>query len=182
MTTPTLAPEVLRAAVQGDPFWEDQIRLVTAPADRPVALHLAILVNPYLQLVLDGQKTIESRFSINRRAPYAKVQQGDVVLFKQSGGPILGIGAVEESLFYQLTPETLQKIRTKFAQELCVDDPAFWANRASAAFATLLRLQHVRSISPITYTKRDQRAWVILQSRTNQPSFWRDQYLHIHQE
>jgi len=172
MTTPMIAPDVLRAAVQGDIFWERQLQRVFASASDTVALHLAILVNPYLQLLLDGQKTIESRFSINRRAPYAQVQHGDVVLLKRSGGPITGIGLVTDARFYRLTPEVLQAIRDEFADELGISDPSFWSDRERAAFATLLRLSHVRTLPPIPYLKRDQRAWIILKQRMAQTTFW----------
>jgi hypothetical protein len=172
MTTPMIAPDVLRAAVQGDVFWERHLQHVFASSNDAVALHLAILVNPYLQLLLDGQKTVESRFSINRRAPYDQVQHGDVVLLKRSGGPITGIGLVTEAKFYQVTPTVLRAIRDEFADELGISDPSFWSDRERAAFATLLRLSQVRTLTPIPYLKRDQRAWIILKQRTTQTTLW----------
>jgi ASC-1-like (ASCH) protein len=167
-----IAPDLLRAAVQGDAFWEGQLQRVFTSHDDAVALHLAILVNPYLQLLLDGRKTIESRFSMNRRAPYDQVKPGDVVLLKRSGGPISGIGLVTEAKFYQLTPDVLRQIRDEFAGELGITDPAFWSDRERSSFATLLRLAHVRTLDPIPYLKRDQRAWIILKRRTAQTTFW----------
>ena len=172
MATPTIAPDVLYAAVQGDVFWEPELQHLFASARDTVALHLAIMVDPYLQLALDGKKTIESRFSINRRAPYDQVQPGDVILLKRSGGPIAGIGLVTDATFYRLTPAVLQHIRDAFADELGVSDPSFWSDRECAAFATLLRLAHVRTLDPIPYIKRDQRAWIILKQRTTQTTFW----------
>jgi hypothetical protein len=171
MTTPMIALDALHAAVQGDAFWENQIERLHTPEDGTIALHLAILVNPYLQLLLDGQKTVESRFSTNRRAPYNQIQNGDVVLLKHSGGPITGIGLVVETTFYQLTPEVLRGIREQFADELAISDPSFWLDRERASFATLLRLSQVRTIPPIPYLKRDQRAWVILKQRVVQSTF-----------
>lgn len=172
MMTPGLAPEVLRAAVQHDPFWDQHIQRVLQPGGGKAALHLAILVNPYLRLILSGKKTIESRFSIQRRTPFDQVQPGDVVLFKRSGGPILGIGTVDQARYFELNPQVLQEIQTAYAAELCIDDPAFWQARASAGFATLLWLQHVSPITPIPFVKRDQRAWVVLKRRLTQPSLW----------
>ena len=70
--------------------WEELLapfRSVSAP---PVSLHLAVLVQPYLDFILDGQKTIESRFSIRPIPPYRRVESGDIVLLKASGGPIVG--------------------------------------------------------------------------------------------
>ncbi len=166
MPTPMIAPDVLRAAVKGDVFWEALLQHLFAASRERVALHLAILVDPYLQLLLDGKKTVESRFSINRRAPYDQVRSGDVILLKRSGGPILGIGLVADAMFYRLTPAVMQSIRDAFADELGISDPSFWSDRERAAFATLLRMAHVRPLNPIPYQKRDQRAWIILQQRT----------------
>jgi hypothetical protein len=172
MPTPTIAPNLLHAAVQGDAFWERQLQRVFASHGDAVALHLAILMNPYLQLLLDGQKTIESRFSTHRRAPYYQVQHGDVILLKRSGGPIAGIGLVADAKFYQLTPDVLQHIRDEYADELGINDPSFWSDRERASFATLLCLSHVRRLDPIPYLKRDQRAWLILKPRDAQTTLW----------
>ena len=172
MTTLMITLDALRVAVEGDAFWEHQLECLVAPEDGAFALHLAILVNPYLRLLLGGQKTIESRFSITRRAPYQQIQNGDVVLLKHSGGPITGIGLVAETMFYQLTPEVLQEIREQFANELAISDPSFWVDHKTASFATLLRLSHIRTLTPIPYIKRDQRAWVILKQRAMQTTLW----------
>jgi hypothetical protein len=172
MTTPIIALDAIRLAVRGDAFWEQQLEYIFAPAGDSVALHLAILVNPYLQLLLDGQKTIESRFSVNRRAPYYQVQTGDIVLLKRSGGPISGLSLVVDTMFYQLTPGVLRQIRDEFADELGIQDPSFWSDRERSSFATLLRLSHVRTVNPIPFLKRDQRAWIILKQRAAQTTLW----------
>lgn len=168
MTTPGLAPELLRAAVQQHAFWANYIDRVLQPDAGTVALHLAILVHPYLQLLLDGRKTIESRFSVQRRTPFEQVDQGDVLLLKRSGGPILGIGVVAKACFYQVVPGVLEHIQATYAEALGVRDPAFWEARAHTRFATLLWLEQVTPITPIPYHKRDQRAWVILRRRLQQ--------------
>jgi len=64
-------------------------------------IHLAVLVEPYLSLILDGKKTIESRFSINRHAPFEQVQRGDVLILKRSSGPIEGLCTVSDAWFYR---------------------------------------------------------------------------------
>ena len=52
--------------------------------------HLAILYPVWIELILDGSKTIESRFSKVRCAPFGKVSTGDTVYLKVSGGPVKG--------------------------------------------------------------------------------------------
>lgn len=158
----------LSVAVQGDSFWESYLKQLTSPTSASFALHLAVLVEPYLQFILEGKKTVESRFSTRRFAPYNRVEKGDVVLLKQSSGPIVGICQVAYVWFYQLDPESWRTIRKEFAEALCAQDPSFWEEREAATFATLMRIRHVKSISPIKFTKRDRRGWVVLHESSEQ--------------
>jgi len=168
MSIPSLSLDVLHTALHADSFWIRQLEQLQHAETGASALHLAILVNPYLERILNGRKTIESRFSVQRRVPYQQIQKGDVVLLKRSGGPILGIGLVDEAMFFQLTPSVLTTIQIKYADELGIDDPNFWSERANAAYGTLTRLSHVRRLPPISFVKRDQRAWIVLQNRVLQ--------------
>lgn len=43
-------------------------------------IHLAILTEPYLEWILSGKKTVESRFSIHRVPPFGVVSPGDAFL------------------------------------------------------------------------------------------------------
>lgn len=43
-------------------------------------VHLGIFSDPYLTYMLDGLKSIESRFSKNRIAPYNKITKDDIVI------------------------------------------------------------------------------------------------------
>lgn len=149
----------LSAAVRGDEFWEPYLSTLGQEAS---TLHLAIFVEPYLQYVLDGKKTVESRFATRRFAPYQQVCNGDVLLLKASGGPIVGICQVAQVWFYHLDPESWKFIQTRFTEALCAQDPAFWTSRQHATFATLMRIHHVHRIAPISYVKRDRRGWVVL--------------------
>jgi hypothetical protein len=124
--------------------------------------------------LLDGQKTIESRVSVNRSAPFDRVQAEDIVFFKLSGGPILGVGIVDYAQFYRITPDTLHQIRHQFADALCITDAAFWDTHAQASFALLLHLRRVARIEPTPFYKRDRRGWVVLHPRTEQQALWYD--------
>jgi len=157
-----LADEV-RSAVQGDPLWEGYLRQLGSPKHARFALHLAIFVEPYLQFILEGRKTVESRFSARRCVPYQCVRRGDVVLLKRSGGPVIGLCQIADAWFYRLDPRSWDIVRKEFTEALCAQDPTFWKERRHASFATLMRLQHVRSIVPMTCAKRDRRGWVVLQ-------------------
>ena len=119
-------------------------------------------MEPYLQFVLDGKKTVESRFSVHRVAPYRQVAANDVILLKRAGGPIVGISQVTSAWFYKLGPGSFQEIAAQFGKAICPVGDDFWIDRQSAEYATLIRLGQVQRTEPVAFPKRDRRAWVVL--------------------
>jgi hypothetical protein len=151
-----------------DSFWQERLIQLLLDDSCPHAIHLAIFVEPYLKFILEGRKTIESRFNSRRCAPYQKVQVGDILLLKRSGGPVVGLCEVAGVWFYRLDPQSWETIRREFTQALCVQDPSFWENRQHASYATLIRIQHVCPIAPAKFSKYDRRGWVLLTTRSIQ--------------
>lgn len=150
-----------------DPFWGIYLRSIFSTQPK-YNLHLAIFIEPYLQLILDGKKTIESRFSTHQCSPFKCVNNGDVILLKRSGGPIVGISSVTNTWFYNLTPETFHFIMERFGEMLCVNDSLFWKNKKESSYASLIELSNVKSITPIDCKKKDRRGWVTLNSNPQQ--------------
>lgn len=83
-----------------------------------VGVHLAIFVEPYLTAVLEGKKTIESRFAVTRRPPYNCIEPDDYILLKKSGGPVIGLALAKSTKFYQLSPTVLADLRKRYARQL----------------------------------------------------------------
>ena len=82
--------------------------------------HLAIFQQPFLELILAGKKTIESRFSQKKISPYGQINVGDVVLMKKSGGNVLGEFTVKNVLeFEKISRTKLQEIKEKYSKEIC---------------------------------------------------------------
>ena len=157
--------DLLKLSTDGHQFWEGYLEKLSASEPNPFSIHLAILLDPYLQYILDGTKTVESRFSKNRIAPYNMVQTGDVVLLKKVGTKsISGVCVIREVWFYQLDPDSWSEIREGFSKALRADDPSFWNRRETAHFATLMRVAEVHRLPPIEVPKRDRRGWVILRA------------------
>ncbi len=127
-----------------------------------IKVHLAIFREPFLSFILDGQKTIESRFSQNRCSPYNQVGSGDIILLKKTGGPITGFCVAKEVKYYQLTPEKLIGLRKKYSPQICAQDNSFWQERSGKSFATLIWIEKPTSIEPFHIPKRDRRGWVTL--------------------
>lgn len=158
--------DLLRRSTDGHHFWEEYLERLANSEPIPFSVHLAILLEPYLQYILDGTKTVESRFSKNRIAPYNMVEPGDVVLLKKAAAKsISGVCVVSKVWFYQLNPETWGQIRDGFSKALRADDPSFWHRRERAQFATLMRIAEVHPLPSIEVPKRDRRGWVILHAR-----------------
>jgi hypothetical protein len=167
------AEEIVRRvafAVRGNLFWHSYFEKLDEGKES--GLHLAILKEPYLEFILKGEKTIESRFSNRRCAPYKRVEKGDVVILKQQSGPVLGLCRVSHAWFYELDPESWQIIRKDFTAALRAEDPGFWRDREAASFATLMSIDNVHALPPISCGKRDRRGWVILKGMAVQSAQW----------
>jgi hypothetical protein len=158
--------------LKNDEEWS--ARLANARRSNLCRIHLAVFVEPFLRYVLDGSKTIESRFSQNAMPPFGRVDRGDIVLLKRSSGPVVGISEVGDAWHYELNPLTWQKIRSQFWSAMKLENSGFIEQKANASFATLIRLDHVIPCGPIVCSKRDRRGWVILRGSNEQSSFFAD--------
>ena len=123
-------------------------------------VHLGIFVEPFLEAILDGRKTVESRFAIRRCPPFDRVRAGDVIFLKRSGGPIVGIAVAGEARYFELDHKTLRDIRRRYAARICAEDDAFWDARSEKRFATLIEIEEVEGIPMLQIDKRDRRGWV----------------------
>lgn len=149
--------------VHGHHFWLTYLSDAKRPNSR-IGIHLAIFAEPFLSMVLSGKKTIESRFSRNRCAPYGEISEGDIILLKEVAGPICGVAMARRTWCFDLVTEPIDRIRARFGAGICADD-AFWTARADALYATLIELDAAASIAPVNCDKRDRRGWVSLRSR-----------------
>jgi hypothetical protein len=149
--------------VDGHHFWLSYLSDARQQASC-IGIHLAIFTEPFLSKILSGEKTIESRFSRNRCAPYGEIHDGDVILLKEVAGPICGIALARRIWCFELMDEPIDRIRHRFGARICADD-GFWEARADAHYATLIELDVPAAIEPISLDKRDRRGWVCLQSR-----------------
>ena len=150
------------------PYWEEN---ALGPMPR-ITTHLAIFVEPFLDYILEGKKTVESRFSIRQIPPFDVARKGDIIFLKRTSGPIVGVCRAENVWHYNLDPATLAELRDKYSVALCADDPEFWEFRADAAYATLIQLGNVKSLNEIEVDKNDPRGWAVLKRKTNQLRFW----------
>lgn len=147
----------LKRALSGNSLW--QRYLSENENDQNLQLHLAVCAEPYLSYMLDGKKTVESRFSSVKCSPFENVNKGDLILLKKVSGPIVGLCRAETATFYELTPDTFSNIREEFSKGIC-PGPDFWVSREKASFATLITISDVQRVEPFSVGKRDRRGWV----------------------
>jgi len=149
----------VQSAVEDSPFWGGYLE--KALTENSVSLHLGIFIEPYLRFILEGKKTVESRFSTRFCPPYKNVNKGDVIILKKSGGPVLGLCRVSQVWFYELDPKSWKDVK-RFSKAICANNTSFWEERKNALFATLMKVSNVCSITPYSCKKRDRRGWVVL--------------------
>jgi hypothetical protein len=117
---------------------------------------------------MDGRKTVESRFAKRPCPPFERVEDGDVVLLKPVGRPVVGVCEVDKVWFYHLDPAALKSIKERFGKLICPVDGRFWSERQSKSVATLMLIKNVVSVSGIDIKKNDRRGWVTLESGRQQ--------------
>lgn len=157
--------ERLLDCVPADSPWRARLKGELAKPVVTAGVHLAVFVEPFLTAVLEGRKTIESRFGVHRRPPYLCIAPDDYILIKRSGGPVVGLALAKTADFYQLSPSVLADIRERFAYQLYALDEEFWESRASKQYATLIELEEPTEIKPMAFAKRDRQGWVIIDRR-----------------
>ena len=149
----------LPGRIRSDTYWIARLQEIKR---HEISLHLAILVEPFLDFILKGHKTVESRFSKRPVPPFDSVTKGDVLLLKRASGPVVAVCEVGSTWQYNLSPQTLVQLRRHFAKALCAMNPEFWEARAQARFLTLMQVQRVKPIDPFFVGKTDRRGWVVV--------------------
>ena len=124
--------------------------------------HLVILKKPYLEAILDGSKTIESRFTKTKRAHLGRVLPGDKLFLKESSGPVCATAkAATVKNFENLTPKQIIEIKQQYNHYIRGSNE-YWQSKADCRFGVLVWLQDVEPIEPVRIYKKDWRAWVVL--------------------
>ena len=129
--------------------------------------HLVILKKPYLEVILDGGKTIESRFTKTKRPYFGRVLPGDKLFLKESSGPVCATAKVATvKNFKNLTPKKIIAIKQQYNRYIRGSDE-YWRSKANYKFGVLVWLKDVELIEPVRIRKKDWRAWVVLTDKEN---------------
>lgn len=133
-------------------------------------VHLAIMVEPYLSLLLQGEKTIESRFSQKMMQPFRRVSKGDIILLKKSGGNIVGVFEAKDVHYFELkSEEDINAIKNEYNQQLCCSDE-FWNSKMKSRYATLIDVGHLMKLTPIQVSYKNRLSWILGNEIPNYPT------------
>lgn len=124
-------------------------------------IHLGVFSEPCLTYMLDGKKTIESRISKNRIAPYDKITSDDIVVVKKSGGGVVAYFTIKEIIFVDLNDVSINDIREKYNNELCVSDE-FWEQKKDASYVTLMFIDKLVKLNTFKIDKKGMQTWIVL--------------------
>lgn len=134
-------------------------------------VHLAILYKEYLDLILEGKKTIEARFSRVKSPPFGRIKKSDKILLKETGGSIKGEAIATEVKYYEdLTPDRIMSIVNIYRKELQIKEN-FLKQKINSKYLTLIFLGNVRYITPYSINKKDRRAWIIIENQNQRSIF-----------
>lgn len=122
-------------------------------------LHLGVFSEPYLTYMLEGKKTIESRFSKKKCLPWNGIDPSTIVFVKKSGGDVVAYFKIKEIHFFDLEEYKLENIKKEYSCELCVDDN-FWELKKNSKYATLIFIKEIVKIKPFKVTKKGMNTWL----------------------
>jgi hypothetical protein len=143
-------------------------QLEKADAERDVSVHVAVMAEPHLSNVLEGSKTVESRFATRRTPPFERIAPGDIIFLKRVGGPIVGMAIAGDVKNVCLDSVTWPEVHAR-SRELNVGEE-FWRHKRNSRYATLMNITSVYAVEPISIDKRDRRGWAIISERVSQLS------------
>lgn len=132
--------------------------------------HLAIVHPLALRAILNGNKSVETRFSKHQIAPYKLISTGDLVYLKSPGKDISGQFRVKKVFFFEgLESKDVKQIFDQYDIEISFGDKFFddsyKKSKRDASYATLIFIKESERFitSPVRIKKTDQRGWVVLE-------------------
>ncbi len=126
--------------------------------------HIAILRQPFFDMVLSGTKTIESRWSMHKVAPYNKVKIGDEILLKETCKDVTATAKVKDVKYFELTPEIVEDIRIKYGKEIGTEKFENWQATLQKKYCTLIWLDRVNQIKPIKVSRSNGAGWIVVKN------------------
>ena len=133
--------------------------------------HVAIMKKSWhlTQKILTGEKTIESRWSMTRCAPWGRIKAGEKVYFKDAGEQVKVQAEVSRVLQLFLTPRRVRDILKRYGGRdgIGISDvnerDKFYRRFKGKRYCVLIFLKKPRRIAPFCISKKGfgiMAAWI----------------------
>ena len=126
-----------------------------------------------LKDILEGKKTIESRWYVNKISPWDNIHKDDAVYFKESGNPVTARAKVAKVLqFEKLNTDTIKSILENYGSAISPNtSPEQWfswaADQTKKRFCILVFLKDIEKVHPFNIDKTgygNSSAWLAVGS------------------
>jgi len=124
--------------------------------------HIAILRQPFFDMVISGEKTIESRWGMHKNAPYGKIKVGDEIWLKETGKDVTATAKAKRVEFFELTPEKVEQIRIEYGKQIGTDKFEDWQSTLEKKYCTLVWLEDVKRVKPFKVPRSNGAGWIVL--------------------
>lgn len=118
--------------------------------------HIAIMKKKWklIPKILDGSKTIESRWYVNRIKPWNSLKIGEKIYFKNSGEPITACAEVSQVLqFEKLDKQLFETIMKKYADDIGLINKEYNKYYQSKNYCILIFLKNAKQVEPFNISK-----------------------------
>ena len=93
--------------------------------------------------------------------PYNNISKDDIVIMKKSSGNIVAYFTIRDVLFFDLSITSIDKIKKKYNNELCLDD-IFWNSKKNSNYATLIIIDKLYNLNSFPIHKKGMQTWIKL--------------------
>lgn len=134
--------------------------------------HVAIMDKKFgfIPKILDGQKSIESRWYMHKSCPWDQIHNGDMIYFKNSGEAVCAKAVVSKVMqFTDLKPEKIDNLLQRFGHSIGLTSnqiPTFEARICKKKYAILIFLEKPEKISTFNINKTGfgaMSAWISIE-------------------
>jgi len=127
-----------------------------------LAHHVVILRREHVAPILDGHKTVESRLTRNRVAPFGLVAPGDHLFPKVAGQRYFAAAVASDVDSHDnLTPATVDQLKARYNDRVLGDDD-YWQAKRDARYATFITLIDVVPTNLGPAYNKTMAAWHVL--------------------
>lgn len=133
--------------------------------------HVAIMKKSWglIDKILSGDKIIESRWYLQKSAPWDEINENDLIYFKNAGEPVTLSAEVDSILQYEdLTPKKVRQILFEFGDKDGLDVgtlESYYDLFKDKRYCILIFLKNIKKVEPFDIEKKGfgmMSAWLII--------------------